>query len=177
MGREFQGEQPFIRDVIRNIDGEPVVPRTANMLYIPPIKNLTAGKGISEKLMLRLRRSIQADGRLSLVDEEKSADLVLEVAVLKYRIQSIAYERGGNPTRKRIRIVAGTRMVDLNKRKLIFHDNSVQAFYEFSDTVPPITTEQEALFRVLDSLGIRITAKAMSGWYTEHMNIIEKGGR
>ncbi len=174
---EDAGNDGAVKDFLKSIDGEPVVPRTANRLYISPLRDRTGDYLPLSKLSIRLKESVNSDGRLVVVQEKDRSDLLLEVSVNEYAIQNIEFDGLGQPVKKRIRIVAGASLYDMRKKRPVFSDPLIQAFRVYSDTVPPVSAELQVLDSVIDELARRITAKTVSGWYTQYMNIIEKGGR
>jgi hypothetical protein len=167
-------EEVPIKSVLESMNGQPVVPREANRIWIPPFAG-GAGTGmLGQRLALRLREYIAMDGRLAVVNEGKHADLVLNGTVLLYQVQPLAYDDLGVPVKKRIRMVASCRLLDIPREKVIFNEAEIQAFEIFSDTVPPLVTEESARERIMESLARRIALQTVSGWYTELMTPVEK---
>ena len=189
-----------IKKAISEINGEPVIPRTANKIHISMFRNFTNVKDLSEKLYVKLKDQLNMDGRLAVVPENKvltpdgmsvlpdhlvlckdeipeniDADLRLDGVITGYEVQPVKFGDLGEPVRKRLRITASLNLIDLNKKKEIFFERSIQAFDEFSDKIPPITTEIKAKNRVIDILAERIALKTVNGWYTKLMTPVEKG--
>lgn len=163
--------------LLRKINGEPVIPRSANRIIVPFFRNFTGEPAVSDRLTLRLRELISMDGRLAVVSDNNRADLRLNGKVELYHIQPIHYSDAGEPVRKRLRIVASVELVDLRREKKIFSQMQVQAFEVFSDVIPPFVSETQAKESVIESLARRVAVKTVSGWYTELMTNIEKGKR
>ena len=163
--------------LLGKINGEPVIPRSANRIIIPYFGNFTGEPFVSDRLTLRLRELISMDGRLAVVSDNNRADLRLNGRVELYHIQPIHYSDAGEPVRKRLRIVAMVELVDLKHGKKIFSEMQVQAFEIFSDVIPPFVPETQVKERVIESLARRVAVKTVSGWYTELMTNIEKGKR
>ncbi len=164
-----------VKKVLNNINGEPVVPRDANRIIIPFFHNYTKEPSISEKLTLRLRKLISMDGRLAVVSKNDKADLRLAGMVVRYQIQPVQYGNFHEPIRKRLRIVASVRLLDMNKKREIFYGGEIQAFEVYSEVIPPITSEIQIQDMVLENLARRISNKVINGWYTDLMTPIEKG--
>jgi hypothetical protein len=161
--------------VLGKINGEPVIPRSANRIIIPYFKNFTGEPTVSEKLTLRVRELISMDSRLAVVSDNYSADLRLKGNVVLYNIQPIHYSDAGEPVRKRLRIVVSIDLMDLKREKEIFSQSQVQAFEIFSDVIPPFVSETQVRERVIENLARRVAVNTVSGWYTELMTRIEKG--
>jgi hypothetical protein len=161
--------------LLRKINGEPVIPRSANRIIVPYFRNFTGEPSISERLTLRLRELISMDGRLAVVSDNDRADLRLNGKVELYHIQPIHYSDAGEPVRKRLRIVASIELVDLKHEKEIFSQMQVQAFEVFSDVIPPFVSETQVRESVIENLARRVAVSTVSGWYTGLMTRIEKG--
>lgn len=164
-----------LKKAINNIDGEPVIPRTANKIYIPLFRNISSISQITERLAVKLKEQINMDGRLTAVSEKTNADLRLDGIITRYEIQPVRFGAHEEPVRKRLRITASIKLIDLNKKKEIFFERYIQAFEEFSDNVPPITTEIKIRNKVVDTLARRIALKTVNGWYTKLLTPVEKG--
>ena len=159
------------------INGEPVVPRDANKIIIPFFHNFTAEPSAAENLTLKLRRMIGMDGRLAVVADNEDADLRLAGAVVQYQVQPVQYGNFNEPVRKRLRVVASIKLMDLKSGREIFYDGGIQAFQLFSELIPPVTSEIQAQEAVLENLARRISVKVVEGWYTKLMTPAEKGKR
>ncbi|MBN2038749.1 MAG: hypothetical protein JW864_01825 [Spirochaetes bacterium] len=164
-----------IKKAINGIDGEPVIPRTANKIYIPLFRNSTGINDISENLYRSLKEKINMDGRLTVVPEGIRPDLRLDGIITRYEIQPVKFNVHGESVRERIRITASLRLVDLNKNKEIFYEKNLQAFDEFSEKIPPVTTETRIRNKITDMLAERIALKTINGWYTKLMTPVERG--
>jgi len=170
-----QGGDTVVHRILKDVNGEPVVPREANRIFIVPPGRSMENPEIAEKLFIRIRRNISMDGRLALVSERGGADLALEWCIRDFSRHNLVYGDMGRPVKKRIRVVAGLRMYDLKKGVLIFDEPDIQSFREYSDIIPPVETESAVIEYIIDNLANRITAKAITGWYTEFMTPAERG--
>ena len=168
-------ENVDIKDIVNSINGEPVVPRRANTIYIQKFINRTPATRITEKLSQRIREHISKDRRLAVNDSIESSDLILTGTITALSIQNTKFNNMGIAEKKRLRITASIKLPEKAGMRLIFYEKEMQAFKEFSDTVPPIQSEDMAMEDVINELARRITAKTLTGWYTELMTPIEKG--
>ncbi|MBN1533956.1 MAG: hypothetical protein JXA20_14900 [Spirochaetes bacterium] len=171
-----EGEVDPMKAILSEINGEPVVPRAANRLYLAEVRNMTDKAALEEKFVIRLKEEVNSDGRLVVVEEKDRSDLLLEIALREYTIQNIEYDSMGQPVKKRMRIMAGAVLFDLEKKRMVFSDPSIQAYQTYSDIVPPLSTEYQVMDAVTRELAKRIAAKTVSGWYTQYMDSIEKSG-
>jgi hypothetical protein len=172
---DLRDDEALAGKVIKGFEGEPVVPRNANRLYIMPPVNMTGAAEISDKLLYRIKAHISLDGRLGVDADGQKSDLRLEVLITKFMIQNLEYDTIGRAVKKRIWITADVRLLDLKRNRVIFFEAGVQAFRVFSDLVQPIETVPQVTEYVMDDMGKRITSKTVSGWYTDQMTNIEKG--
>lgn len=161
--------------IVSGMNGEPVVPRDANRIAIPPFQNMTTIEDIEEYLTSRVRERISIDGRLAVVAKDQQPQLLLTGKMSDYQVQHIQYDEFGRVVKKRLRVVAHVTLSETITGKLIFRNRAVQAFRVFSDIRPPITSEVEVRTAVLNQLAERIKVQTIRGWYTELQTSIEKG--
>ena len=173
-GSDLRDEGNMVRKIIDGFEGEPVVPRSANRLYIVPPANTTAREDISPKLYDKVKEFISLDGRLGVDADDSNSDLRLEIRITKYLLERLKFDEVGRASEKRIWVTADVRLLNIKRRKMIFYEADIQSFKTFSDLVPPIETEIQVIDYVLDDLAKRITSKTVTGWYTDQMTIIEK---
>lgn len=171
----IETEKGSVKSVLNSMNGEPVVPRKANRIFVPDFSNRSGRASIHTLLTLKLRKFIYSGGRLALVESRENADLLLQGEVMSFVIEPVQYSVIGLPVKKRMRMAATVTLTDASRGKLIFLGRSVQAFEEYSDNVPPVVTEESAKERIIDSLAQRITAQVESGWYTNLMTPEERG--
>jgi hypothetical protein len=173
-GSDINNDGNMVRKIIDGFDGEPVVPRNANRLYIVPPANTTVRDDMSPKLFNKVREYISIDGRLGVDADDNNSDLRLEIWITRYLIEGMKFDAIGRAIEKRMWITADVRLLNIKRKKLIFYEANIQSFKSFSELVSPIETETQVLDYVLDDLAKRITAKTVTGWYTDQMTIIEK---
>jgi hypothetical protein len=163
-----------VEKIIDSLEGEPVVPREANRIYITLPVNTAGVRNLSSMLFDKIKEYISLEGRLGVVSDESSSDLRLDVRIALYTIERLRFDAIGRPVQKRMRVTTDVRLVNLRKKKVIFWEADIQAFKVYSDLEPPIETEAQVLEYVLVDLAKRITSKTVTGWYTDQMTIIEK---
>ena len=166
-----------VKDVLGKINGEPVIPRRANKIYIQDFSDFAGDLSVAQKTTIRVRDFIIQDGRLSVVSLIDNADVALFGKIVQYELQPIEYGEYRQPVKKRVRIIATVKLYSRLSGSVIFDESPVQSFETFSDTVPPIVSEYQVKERVIEALAQRIVKKTLSGWYTELMTPVEKGFR
>lgn len=172
---QLEKKATMLEKVLKSINGEPVVPREANRIIIADFWDNTHNPDLCEKLSLRIRELINVDGRLAVVTSENVADLKLSGKIILYQIQPLKFNLMGLPIKKRMKVVAVVSLRDNLRGKDIFYDMPVQAFEEYSDIEPPVTSEESMRLTVIENLSKRIALQTVSGWYTQLMTPEEKG--
>jgi hypothetical protein len=165
---------PTAEKIIDSFNGDPVVPQSANTIFIMQPVNSTGLQILAPRLYDKIKEYISLEGRLGVVPDEMNTDLRLEVRIAQYAIERLRFDAVGRPVQKRMRITADVRLLNLKKKKLIFWEADIQAFRVYSELEQRIETELQARDYVLDELAKRITSKTLTGWYTDRMTIIEK---
>jgi len=161
--------------VINTLNGEPVIPRRANTIYIEPFLNRTAQPDIHDRLHAMLNKHITDDGRLAITTEKTMADLLLRGIIVQYMASPVTFTDFGRPEKVRLLIAMNIMLVDLKKDRVILQNSGVQAFRTFSEIKPPVETEFQARERLIESLAKRLLSMIASGWYTDQMTPVEKG--
>jgi len=156
------------------LNGEPVVPRNANKVFFRPFAFHRNSK-ISQKLNLKVKELINMDGRLTITEDIKLADLKLEGTIKSYIIQKKKFGDMGKAVKKRMRITVDLKLINVKRGKIIFFDREIQSFKEYSEIIPPVTTERQVLELVINNLALRIKEKTITGWFTKYMTPEEKG--
>jgi hypothetical protein len=172
-----QGRDLTVEKVLGRMSGEPVVPRSANRIQVPEFDNLTPVHSLSARISIRVREEIASDGRLGIASGGEQADLLLEGKITSYQTQALEFNGAGLPVKKRMRMLAAVRLIDIVSNREIFSDRDIQAFETYSEIAPPVSTEQTVQDRVLTELARRVAKQAVTGWYTGLMTREEKGKR
>jgi hypothetical protein len=171
----IRDDETMAGKIISGFEGEPVIPRSANRLFVMAPVNGIGADAILPRLLNRIKAAVCLDGRLGIEPDDAHADLRLEVFITKYMIQNVSFDAIGRAVRKRIWMTADVRLVNLKRNKIIFFEPAIQAFRVYSDLEQPIETESRVSEYVLDEMAKRITSKTVTGWYTGQMTEIEKG--
>jgi len=66
-----------LRNVVGSINGQPVIPYTANKLYIAPFTNQTGIPGYEDKIKQRIIEKIITSGRLAIAPVQADSDVAL----------------------------------------------------------------------------------------------------
>src|SRR4030042_98272 len=109
-----------VRKIIDGFEGEPVVPRNANRLYIVPPVNATGVAELAPRLQNKVREYISLDGRLGVDSDDRNSDLRLEIRISRYIIERMEYDEIGRAVKKRMGITADGRLFNITRKKVIF---------------------------------------------------------
>ncbi len=161
------------KEILQQINGEPIVPRNAVTINVKEFDDLTAKFHYTNKLALKVREYITLDGRLSIVEE--NSDLTLSGSVINFQIQPLSFTTQGIPLKKRILIITEATLIDEKNKKIIFQNQPIQSFIEYSEQISPIMSEIEAVDHTIVKLAERIQAQTIHGWHTNLMTPVEKG--
>lgn len=168
-------EGSLVKKLYTAIEGEPVVPRNANSIFIATPVNRTSRNDLSARFYVKLKEYIDRDGRLGVTSDDQDADVRLDPIITDIMIQNVTFNDLGQPDRKRMRMRIALSMKNQKKGRTIFSDQIIESFVMYSEISPPITSEEQALDRVLDEGAKRASMKTVTGWYTELMTPQERG--
>jgi hypothetical protein len=117
-------------------------PEGINSVYMAPVINQTTEPAIELQVTHALRNRIQFDGRMKLENTEENADAVIEVKLINYRLQPIAYrkDRTTTPASYRLRITATAELKDRESGKVLSSSKTYgEATFDF---VSDLTTSK-----------------------------------
>lgn len=161
------------KEIFQQIYGEPIVPRNAVTINVSEFNDLTTKFHFINKLILKVREFITLDGRLAVVGE--NSDLTLSGSIMTFQIQPLSFTPQGIPVKKRILIACKVTLIDSKNKKVIFKNQPIQSFIEYSDQIPPIMSEIQATDYAIFKLAERIQFQTIHGWHTNLMTPVEKG--
>jgi len=160
-------------NILNKISGGNVIPENANTIQLKGfIENNSSDRG--ERLLLKIKELITTDGRLTVYNSKKS-DLVLTGTITSFFIKGLTFDAAHRPLTKRIRITVSLKLFNRQKKKVIFIEENIQSYLNYSENTQPIKTDIQAEDEVIEMLAKRITKKVISGWYTEYMSKTERG--
>lgn len=161
------------KNILLQINGEPVIPRNAVTINVTEFEDCTEKFRFTNKLTAKVREFLILDGRLAVV--AKDGDLTLQGSIISFHIQPQSFTAQGIPVKKRILLISKVTLIDSKNNKILFHNQPIQSFVEYSDQIPPITPEIQAIEQLISKLAERIQVQTIHGWYTTLMTPVEKG--
>ena len=149
--------------------GEKSDPRTYQTIFIHSFLNKTSKGILSPRLKEKLEIAYNADGKLQVRSEKKTAKVWLYGTILKYQKIPIRYNQFNQAVRYRLGIITSIKIVlnpkyieqTLLERRLIRYD------INYNPLEIPFESEFLANERLLDGLANRIIYTSLEGWYSE----------
>ncbi|MDX9974734.1 MAG: LptE family protein [FCB group bacterium] len=93
-------------------------------IAVPAFQNLSKEYDVQAPLTNAVIRKFNADGRLQVTDREH-ADLLLEGAVIDYRLKGLTYDQNDAVTQFLLVVLAGARLTDLKTGKVLWEDREL----------------------------------------------------
>ena len=138
-----------------------LLPSHIKTVAIPLLENRTDRSDLASALADSLVEAFLADPTLKVADE-RSADSVIEGAILEYRSDPLRVDAGENVLEYRQRIVLEVRFVDVRQNKVIWEEKRLSQWdsYDFAGGEP----EENGIARVLAKLTVDILNRTVEGW-------------
>jgi hypothetical protein len=156
-------------------EGGEIIPARGAKIFI---HNFTSDDNISfntKELIIRLKRSINGESRLTVTDIIDEAEIILHGNISSYTVQPVVFNHQGRPELQRLRITLFLTLYNSSTAQIIFQNRTVEAMHEFSDTKIPVETEFRAQLNLIDKIVPRIISQLYTGWYTEELTPAERG--
>ncbi len=148
-------------------EGGEIIPADATKIYI---KEFSSENNISfntTELLNQLKRSLNIDERLNIVDNDKDAEIILSGKITAYTIQPVKFTPQRIAELKRMRLTIALTLYNADKDKTIFQNRPVETMHEFSDINHPVETEFRAELNLIDKIIPKIISQLFTGWYTD----------
>lgn len=122
-----------------------LVPEGAKTIAVPAFINNTNEPYIDLEVTKAVVDEFIADGRLRIVDVEV-ADLALRGVVIKYDVTALSFTADSFVQQYRVRIVVNASLEDLKAKKVLWHENSIEAVFisDYPVTIGNITATKIA---------------------------------
>jgi hypothetical protein len=93
-------------------------------IAVPAFQNFSKEYDLQAPLTNAVIRKFNADGRLQVTDAEH-ADLLLEGAVIDYRLRGLTYDQDDEVTQFLLVVLAGARLTDVKSGKVLWEDRNL----------------------------------------------------
>ena len=160
---------------IRGLFGGDIIPGKGAKIYICNFNSDTDSAFNRKELLIRLKRNLNSEGRLTVTDITDDAEIVLTGNISAYTVQPVKFNSQGRPELKRLRLTIFLTLRNKTAEQTIFSNRAVEAMHEFSDTKIPVETEFRAQLNLIDKIVPRIISQLYTGWYTEKLTPAERG--
>jgi len=141
----------------------PTLSSSIKRIYIPTFENETIRYGIEQDLTRVVAEAFTADNRLTVVSE-RDADVMLRGVIIQYEKGAFTFDRASTVEEFRVSISISVALEDLKEGKVIWEDNTMNAWEAYEETGDATTSEDEATAKVYVTLANDIVARTLEGW-------------
>ncbi len=142
-----------------------ILPANIRKIYIRPIVNNTPQYGLEDKFTLTLVDEFLRDGRLSVVNNESSADGVLVVEINRYILQPLTYDANLVAQQYKLWVLASVFFIDKANNVTLWAEPNLEGIQIFQDsTLPGGRTEEEVREVIWDNLSRDIVKRTYGGF-------------
>ena len=140
------------------------LPPGINVVHVPTFMNKTTEPRLEIETSQATIRELQRDGTLSVSDLGK-CDVVLNVALIGFRLEPLRYERDNSTTTReyRLTITADIKLTNRRTGKVMTH-TTVQGEADFVPTGDLSSTKREALPDAAEDLAHDIVESIVEYW-------------
>jgi outer membrane lipopolysaccharide assembly protein LptE/RlpB len=152
---------------------KPSLPENIKKIAIPTFTNKSMKYGIETKLTDAVIRQFLVDGRLEVVDKDKS-DAILEGVIVHYLLQPMAYDANNVVLQYRLKMQVDIKFIDTKENKVLWTQPQVGGITGGSTTFTvsgtnsspgsPIETEYDAQVRIYDKIAQDVVNRTIYGW-------------
>lgn len=143
-----------------------MLPPDIQTVFIPTIENSTREPNVESDITQALVEEIQKDGSLRVVNDETTADSILYVQLIDYRLQPIDYDslQETRANEYRLRLKAKVRLVRRATNEIIGEYPSVKGDTDFPFTGDLTTTKRNNLPDAARDLSHDIVELVVETW-------------
>jgi len=143
-----------------------MLPPDIHTVYVPTCQNKTTEPFIEQDVTSALMSTIQMDGSLKIVADEKDADAVLTVVIRDFLLDPVSYESGSANTTEeyRMKIIAAFVLQRTSDRSVVVESPAVEGWEDFEFTGDLTSSKAVALRPAAEDLGRRIVNELVMFW-------------
>jgi outer membrane lipopolysaccharide assembly protein LptE/RlpB len=141
----------------------PTLSSSIKRIYIPTFENDTAMYGIEQDLTQAVAEAFTSDNRLTVVSE-RDADVMLRGVIMKYEKGALTFDRAAAVGEYRVSISISVVLEDLKEGKVLWQDDTMNAWEAYNEDEEGATGEDEATARVMVTLANDIVSRTIEGW-------------
>jgi hypothetical protein len=132
-------------------------------IYIPTFENETTRYGIEQDLTRVVAEAFATDNRLTVVSE-RDADVMLRGVIVKYQKGAFTFDRAATVDEFRVSISISVVLENLAEGKIMWKDDTMNAWEAYNETEEEAVGEDEATARVMITLANDIVSRTLEGW-------------
>lgn len=148
--------------------GNRLLPEGVSRIYIDEITDGSVNSTVKETFDIVLRRRINLNQQLSLINSPDKSDLLLKIRLSGYSLKPVKYNTSGEVIQKKIRLDAYVQMIYIPTGEEKIRNKMVRSELIYSDKNPPVMSDYSAATALTDLLAERIVSVATTGFYDEN---------
>lgn len=160
-------ENNSVSVISKTFRGEEILHEGINRIYIEKISNGNIDSSIPVTLESSLKRRINIEGRLTVVDDISASDAILRVRIVKVISEPFDYDSSGRPGKKRIRIDSAVSLIYTRTGLERISRSEVYADDVYSTGGASTASEYREISGLTDKLSEKIISVIYTGWYRE----------
>jgi curli biogenesis system outer membrane secretion channel CsgG len=123
-------------------------------IAVPAFKNLSFEQELQIRVTNQLIREIEADGRLRVVDDLTSADLILSGTITGFEAHAISFTGEDEIAQFKITIIADARIEDARKKEVVWQQSGLTGtdFYQTAGGRTRYTALDEATENLVETI-------------------------
>jgi hypothetical protein len=141
----------------------PTLSSSIKRIYIPTFENETTRYGIEQDLTRVVAEAFATDNRLTVVSE-RDADVMLRGVIVRYEKGAFTFDRAATVEEHRVSISISVALENLGEGKVMWEDNTMNAWEAYDETEEGALNEEEATARLMVTLAKDIVARTLEGW-------------
>ena len=159
---------PDDSSVSKVFKGNRMLPEGVSRIYLDETTDGSVDRTAKDTFDIVLRRRINFNKQLSLMDTPDKSDLVLKVRLTGYTIKPVKYNTSGEAVQKKISLNAYVHMIYIPTGEEKIRNKLVESELIYSDKNPPIMSDYNAITSLTDILAERVVSVVTTGFYNEN---------
>ncbi|HPS56880.1 MAG TPA: LPS assembly lipoprotein LptE [Spirochaetota bacterium] len=143
------------------IKGGTIIPDSAGTIYIISFTGGTNGAEFNNEFARRLKRIINLDGRLSVVESVDESDLILDASPVRYSEENVRFDETGRPVLRRISITVRVTLSEKSTGRIIIKDKETDLFTEYN---PDSAIMNDVYRELADRSSAAVLSIILTGW-------------
>ena len=141
----------------------PTLSSNIKRIYIPTFENETTRYGIEQDLTRAVTEAFTNDNRLTVVSE-RDADVMLRGVIVRYEKGALTFDRAATVDEFRVSISISVVLENLGEGKVMWEDNTMNAWEAYNEGTDETLSEDEATAKVMVTLADDIVSRTLEGW-------------